>query len=315
MSTPDVSTTPFQQALAALARGEQGELDHLLLSYETPLNLDGTRTTVRTHFLAVDANGMPAVDRLAEAMAVAAMEFCVPRSRIQHAATKMTETGSPSYFARLEKQAKELFVDADGTGEGGELLLFLLMERVLKLPQLLAKMSLKTNSNMHVHGSDGVHAQIGTDGVLELSWGESKLYGDISKAIKDCFESIAPFLADIDESRKRDLLLIRDNLNVDNEELATHVLEYFDETNSKSLDVRWHGVCLIGFNYASYPNLKKLAANESEKISKAVARWHKAVSGRVGDHSLVDVNIEVFCIPFPSVDALRKSVRKNLGIA
>ncbi|VXB93485.1 DUF1837 domain-containing protein [Frigoribacterium sp. 9N] len=304
----------FQDSLAALARGEQADLSHLLPSYELPVSLPGTKTTVRTHFVAVDANGEPAIDMLADVMAFAAMEFCVPRTRLVQAAKSFADTGSPSQFARLEKQARELFVDADGTGEGGELLLFLLMERVLKLPQLLAKMSLKTNSNVHVHGSDGVHARLGSDGVLELSWGESKLYKSNSDAIADCFGSIAPFLGAVDDARRRDLLLVRDNLNVDDEALAAHILQYFDETNPKVLDVRWNGACLIGFDYATYPDLKKMADDESQQIAKAVERWHKSVSGRLTTHSLVDVAIDVFCIPFPSVDALRKSVRKSLGL-
>jgi hypothetical protein len=76
----------------------------------------------------------------------------------------------------------------------GELLLFLLMERLLGLPQLLAKMSLKTSGNVHVHGSDGVHASLGDDGILDVYWGESKLYKSSSDAFSDCFESIAPLL-------------------------------------------------------------------------------------------------------------------------
>lgn len=177
-------------------------------------------------------------------------------------------------------------------------------------------MSLKTNSNVHVHGSDGVHAKLGDDGVLDLYWGESKLYKSSSDAFTDCFDSIGPFLGADGDTRRRDLLLVRENLNVQQDDLAAHLLQFFDETNSKSLQVRWNGVCLVGFDYSgSYPDMKKLAAEESTKIAQATKRWQKSISDRLDKNKLLEVNIDVFCIPFPDVDALRKMVRKKLGVS
>jgi hypothetical protein len=317
---PGLNTAPaeesFSELLAGLVRGDANEFLHLLKEYETPLSIDGTRTIVRTHFLAVDAGGTPAVDLLASAMARAAMDFCIPRARVEEAAKYFDRTRSTSHFSRLEQEARELFVDADGTGEGGELLLFLLMEGLLGLPQLLAKMPLKTNSNVHVHGSDGVHASLGDDGVLDVCWAESKLFKDSSDAFSDCFKSIAPFLSvDGVETRKRDLLLVRDHLNVQHADLASHLLDYFDETSPRRLKVRWKGACLVGFDHANYPNLDSLAEGQSAAVSAAVQRWQKAVGLRLTKHKLVEVGIDVFCIPFPDVDALRKAVRSKLGVS
>jgi len=314
LSGTEVVNDSFAGVLAALVRGDPNEFLHLLTAYEVPVLLKGSTAVVRTHFLATDANGKPAVDFLGTAMARAAMDFCIPRSRIDQALKHLQETGSTSQFSRLEQQARELFVDADGTGEGGELLLFLLMEQVLKVPQLLAKMSLKTNSNVHVHGSDGVHAKFGDDGVLDLYWGESKLYKSSSDAFTDCFASIGPFLGADGDARRRDLLLVRENINVQQDDLAAHLLQYFDETNPKALKVRWNGVCLIGFDYSAYPNLEKLADDQTAEISKAVGRWQKAILERLEKNALLEVNIDVFCIPFPDVDALRKTIRAKLGV-
>lgn len=317
---PRLNTMPagesFSELLGGLVRGDPNEFLHLLKAYETPFTLDGTRTVVRTHFLAVDAGGTPAVDLLATAMARAAMDFCIPRTRVEEAVRYFNQTRSTSHFSRLEQEARELFVDADGTGEGGELLLFLLMEGLLGLPQLLAKMPLKTNSNVHVHGSDGVHASLGGDGILDVCWAESKLFKDSSAAFSDCFESIAPFLiADGVETRKRDLLLVRDHLNVQHADLASHLLEYFDETSPRRLKVRWTGACLVGFDHANYPNLDSLAEGQDATVAKAVKRWREAVGRRLTKHKLVEVGIDVFCIPVPDVDALRKAVRSKLGVS
>lgn len=313
--TPETDTlTDFGAMLASLARGRAEDFLHLLTAYAEPVQIADTRATLRTHFVTADANGAPAIELLSQAVAAAALDFSIPRSRIEKANQVYEETKSADQLMRLSQQARELFIDLNGTGEGGELLLFLLMERVLKLPQLIAKMSLKTNSNMHVHGSDGVHGRLDQDGILDLFWGESKLYKDASAAFADCFESIGPFLGANADTRKRDLLLLRDQLNVTDEELATTLLQYFEPTNPKALDVRWNGVCLVGFDYASYPDIKKAGVEQIAQVGKALESWKSMISGRVTKHTLTEVNLDVFCIPFPDVDAFRSAIRKQLGI-
>ena len=195
------------------------------------------------------------------------------------------------------------------------MLLFLLMERLLHRPQLLSKMALKTNTQVHVHGSDGIHAALADDGVLDVFWGESKLYASSSDAFRDCFESIAPYLSpDGDSRRRQDLLLVRDHLNVNEARLAAHLLEYFDESNAKTLRVRWNGVCLVGFDHANYPNIASLSDNDKDAVAAAVNRWHKTVLSRVEQFEVVSVGIDLFCIPMPDVATLRTRVLERMGV-
>lgn len=297
-----------------LARGTSSSLIDFLPAFEEAVTVPGTSTLVRTHFLAHDANGTPAVEQLAGAMAWATMDFCIPRSKIDRAFAEYEATRATTAIVSLEQQARDLFVKSESSGEGGELLLFLLMERVLQRPQLISKMALKTNTEVHVHGSDGIHASLADDGVLDIYWGESKLYKSSSDAFRDCFESIAPYLrSDGDERRKQDLLLVRDHLNVPQTELAAHLLEYFDETNPKTLKVRWNGVCLVGFDHGNYPNIAALDEAQQKGVPKAVGRWHKTVGSRVEEFEIVGVNIDLFCIPMPDVADLRARVLKRMG--
>lgn len=297
-----------------LARGGNQALLDFLPPFEDAVAIPDTSTLVRTHFLAHDANGIPVVEQLAGAMANAAVDFCIPRRKVERAYEEFVETGSTSPIVSLNEQARDLFVKSTTSGEGGELLLFLLLERVLQRPQLISKMPLKTNTAMHVHGSDGIHASLAEDGVLDVYWGESKLYQSSSDAFKECFESIAPFLkADGAEVRKRDLLLVRDHLNVPQAEVAMYLLEYFDESNSKNTRVRWNGVCLVGFDHAKYPNLSTLDDQRRQAVSRQVGRWHKTVGSRLEEFELVGVTIDVFCIPMPDVNALRTRVLERMG--
>jgi hypothetical protein len=87
-----------------------------------------------------------------------------------------TKFNSTEAVTVLVEQARRSFTDLAKTGEGSEMLLFLLAERFLKLPQVLCKMDLKTDSRMHYHGADGVYAGIAPEGMLKLYWGESKIY-------------------------------------------------------------------------------------------------------------------------------------------
>ena len=98
------------------------------------------------------------------------------------------------------------------------MLLYLLIQSCLKLPQFLCKMPLKTNPRMHAHGVDGIH---GTWeqllGMLALYWGESKLYSVVSDAVEDCFESLSQYLLSAGGSQApldRDLQLLRDNIDL-----------------------------------------------------------------------------------------------------
>ena len=298
-----------------LARGESDSLLAFLPIFEKAATVPGTSTLVRTHFLAHDVNGVPAMDPLAETMANAALDFCIPRAKIKQAYADCGKTGSTAAIVSLGRQARDLFVESESSGEGGELLLFLLLERVLQRPQLISKMALKTNTQVHVHGSDGIHADLTDDGVLNLYWGESKLYHSSSEAFKDCFESIAPYLRpDGGNRRKRDLFLVRDHLNVTQTELLSYLIEYFDETKAKTLKVRWNGVCLVGFDLDNYPNIAALNETQKKELSEIVRRWHSTIGNRVNEFKIVAVNIDLFCIPMPSVADLRTQVLKKMGV-
>lgn len=82
----------------------------------------------------------------------------------------------------------------DKTGEGGEILLYILTQDILKLPQLISKMSLKTSAKMHYQGADGVHFRYNrTTGNLELYWAEAKMYQNLNAALTNCFDSLKGF--------------------------------------------------------------------------------------------------------------------------
>lgn len=149
--------------------------------------IDGHAVKIHCHCLAVDGNGRVQLHRLAEFMRNAVADYAIPRSQLAKAKARDQKYKSTEAVTALVEQAKRSFTDLAKTGEGGEMLLFLLAERFLKLPQILCKMDLKTDTRMHYHGSDGVYAGVTPDGILKLYWGESKVYKNVASAIKDAF--------------------------------------------------------------------------------------------------------------------------------
>ena len=123
----------------------------------------------------------------------AVADYAIPRTKLAKAKARDIKYNSTEAVTALVEQARRSFTDLAKTGEGGEMLLFLLAERFLKLPQVLCKMDLKTDTRMHYHGADGVYAGVTPEGMLKLYWGESKIYKDAATAIKDCLASLAPF--------------------------------------------------------------------------------------------------------------------------
>src|SRR5207247_8366099 len=96
----------------------------------------------------------------------------------------------PESARDLYLAAKETFVAKPNSGEAGELLLFLLLEANGAV-QLFSKMDLKTNPNMHVHGYDALHIEVGEN--IVFHFGHSKTFADIDRALTDALGDIEKF--------------------------------------------------------------------------------------------------------------------------
>jgi Cap4 SAVED domain len=222
---------PIGDALLRSARGTSQQLSALLHDIEKHVNIDGTRVTFHRHCLKFDGNKRPRVDDLVSAISDHVLDFAVPRTAIAAAYDAYQTTGATAPLMRLRSEAEGLFTDLEKSGEGGELLLYVLAESVLRLPQLLCKMGLKTNTRMHVHGADGLHAGVDPkSGHLLLYWGESKLHANPTDAIRECFESIAPMLTSTGESGQgeRDMQLLGRHADLADENLTAAIKTFLD---------------------------------------------------------------------------------------
>lgn len=105
------------------------------------------------------------------------LEYAIPKKELDEAKAHLNDTGSPAKIVRLHRKAQQLFTDLEKTGEGGEILLYMLVQEYLSIPQLISKMSLKTSGQLHYQGANGIHVDCNSaTESLNLYWGESKIY-------------------------------------------------------------------------------------------------------------------------------------------
>lgn len=304
---------------ASLLVGDPEELDVHLSLVQRDVAIPGTKVIAHCHCLTTDGNGKVRVARLAEYMRNALTNYAIPRSRIDEAKARDAKFKDTTASTRLHYEAKSAFTDLDNSGEGGELLLYLLAERFLKIPQIMCKMDLKTSSHVHYHGADGVYAAVDSAGLLNLYWAESKLYDNVTSAITDCLKSLGPFLLENDSEsskRERDLLLLRDKADLSSEALTTALKDYFDRSKPRSNRVRYGGIALVGFDSSIYPTDGKAAVEKLvEEATKAISKWSEHIAKRISEEKLESFDIHFLCIPLPSAEELRSEFKKALGLS
>lgn len=313
-----VDTHSLGEGLSALleskSRGLAETVDAHLWQVGDASYLPSSKTTLRIHLLKKDANGNVRVRELAMVLASKIVDYCIPRSKIERARNQDARTGSTDAMMQLGLEAKNLFSTVSNSGEGGELLLYFLLETVLRIPQILCKMPLKTNSRVHYHGVDGVHAKTTDSETLAVYWGESKLYADPIQGIRECLKSIRPFLVDDGTDRsERDRLLVRDNIDLNNPEIEAALKLFFDHTTEESSRLQYRAACLVGFSLDNYPN--HADGNIETAILGEITKWSDEIGKKVKDHKIAHIEIEFFCVPFPDVSTFRRQILESLGIS
>ncbi|MGL4094836.1 HamA C-terminal domain-containing protein [Agrobacterium cavarae] len=311
-----LSLSDFRQAIELKPNTLEVHLDLV----ERNVEISGCNVRIHCHCLKVDADGRVSVARLAEFIRTAVIDYAIPHEARQRAKERDSREGGFAATIELYHRAVGMFTDLKTSGEGGELLLYLLAERFLGLPQILCKMSLKTSSQVHYHGADGVYANVDEDGVLNLYWGESKIHSDVTRAIRECLSSLKPFLDEEEGEeamRERDLVLLSERADLGKPELNASLRRFFDHTDPLVKRKRYRAVALVGFDSEHYPAAgAKSGANDIVDASReALKKWSKNVGNRLAIEKLTDCQIEFLCLPLPNADAFRAAILASLGLA
>lgn len=305
----------IELAIDNLLTKSKGEINSRIDTVVFDIEIKNTKSKAYCHCLKIDGNGSIRLQDLIEFIDGKIVEYALPKKEIDEAFRYQQETGSPAKTIQLRRKAVRLFTDLEKTGEGGEILLYILVQEYLKIPQLISKMSLKTSGKLHYQGADGIHVKFDTiNNSLNLYWGESKMYSNHTQAISECFKSIKSFLLDpisYQSMQERDIELITANIanNVNNNELENALVRYFDKDDDLSNNLVYKGICFIGFDFDGYTakGIVKTTQEVKNDIEKEIDSWYNSISNEIKKHGKLNLKeIHVFLMPFPSVAEFRK---------
>lgn len=318
MSTlPDADSTPIPGAAGDASadhyRPSKEEFEQLRkssdLNYEAVFSTVPSTLKVGTynveldfHYLRFNGNGQPKIREMVNVIANHLVAYAIDATRVHKDLTD-AERGE------LFWEANKLLRDHEQSGEAGELLLYFLMECALKAPQVVAKISLKTNPNVEVHGSDGIHARWNeATKNVELFFGEAKIYDDIYSALDDALKSIQKLhLSGLED----EIRILTNHYKHASGPLKDYILKFAKGTEVKGSATLNQGI-LIGYDWAAYQNLEARPAHEREQALRKEyesdhPRLWALLEKRLQKANINHVRLHVFFLPFRRVDDFRKA--------
>ena len=313
--TPDAQLKIIEELLRDMVEGSTNEITTNLRNFVL-YDSDSTNTCINVHYVKIDQNGRPRTHELIKSLISNITDYAIPRRTIKSAIDEVNKNGNTKSLTRLALEARELFTKLAKTGEAGELLLFVLAERQLKLPQILTKMNLKTDPNLHFNGADGAYLGV-KDELLVLYWGESKFYSDFNQGLTHCINDIAPFLNN-EEEANRDFQLLSSFVANENPELEKALINnYFNYESPEYDKLKLAALCMVGFDYDSCKSIEgtKLTNTHIEEcINSSMKTWQTACEERIARNELEHHEIHMFLLPLKSVEEFRDLFLSELGI-
>jgi hypothetical protein len=258
------------------------------------------------------------------------IDFCLPREKVRKA-REAVAAGDTKPMLDLTDEAKSLFLHArkknPKSGEPAEVVLFTLLEGFANAPRLVAKMRLKTNPNMEVHGSDAIHMKYDSvSGTLTLYWGEAKLYKELPSALDQIAASIKGFRDYNPDTkgtqREFDIALVQSHPDLDIPEAqATRdaLLAYFDPYTECSNKIREIHACLAIWDWDFCKSLGTLPPSEAEDIFKKKYRERietacSLLIEKIKRQGLEKFRFHFFLIPVIDVADFRKRFCDKIGL-
>ncbi len=323
--TQGISNSELAEALRALLK------DHSQLGIrlkEVPYDWDTGqhRLSGTFHYISF-ADGVPTVPQFIEYIYDCLIPYCLPRKKIASALAAYDAGKDVAKIVRLGDDAKSLFIKAknvlENGGEPGELILYSLLEWALGAPRLVSKMYLKTNANMPVHGTDGIH--LGYDeqsDLLSIYFGESKVYKTFSSAAESAFKSMAELLGNSAQlTREIEILNNLSDLDALSPAFKARLAEYIDpySISQASLNRRVVHACLLGFEYPAYAKIlslepKAVAAAFEARFRKRIASACRVIDRHYLKELPITANLHIFLLPFPSVEDFRRLFYEKIGV-
>ncbi len=255
--------------------------------------------SLRFHYVLFDGDGQPKFEQLAELLVSFIVNYCFSAKKLQN----LNAQG----YSKLFMQARDLFRRYEHSGQAGEVLIYFLLESVLKAPQVLQKMPITTNTEEERKGGDGLHAKWNEPlQLVDVYFSESKLYSRFPEALRDAFTSMETFHAV--RMRKHEYFLATHNMQMLDPAVQEQLTDFFLGKPGKN--IRTNHACLLGFDWKEYKCLSD--SRRAEFLREFEARYLAEAAGfaqkideKLSNSSLKNFGFEFFIVPFKSVEEFR----------
>ena len=188
------------------------------------------------------------------------------------------------------------------------------LEQKLSAPKLLSKVELKTAKNQYVFGSDGVHLLYLGGKAFQLVLGESKIIGDLKKAVDEAFISILNVSDDDNnEIRLIEKNVLSESFDKETTELIKSIIVPTKRNRNIMVDNAF-GVFLgytLGIDATKYSNVefRNEAKNKIQNDIKSIATY---IEKKINESGLTGYSFYFYILPFNNASQDRASIIQQL---
>ena len=205
--------------------------------------------------------------------------------------------------------------DNGAGGELGEILLYLFLENKLSAPKLLSKVELKTSGNQYIFGSDGVHLLQLNNKTFQLVLGESKIKGQLRKAVDDAFVSIKT----VSNNPENELRLIEKNILSESfDEETTAFIKSLIVPMKRNVNINvdnafgiFLGYTLDDIDASKYSNTEYREAVK-QKLKENIESIATYIERKINDSGLMGYSFYFYVLPFNNASKDRASIINKL---
>ena len=273
---------------------------------------------------------IPSVKAFADFLGNQAANYALSRRRRDeyHARIASAENGDMSAAQELSRAVRNAFIEfrkahPSRASEVGEVLAYCVAVHHLQASQLIAKMALKTSTNMPVYGLDGIHASV-IDDELNVFFLESKLAGSAASGTADYADSVSGFLKnDAQYEHEYGLVTSLGNLDALDPTDKTLMMDYLDVFGNPNAPKRERSVGVVCYSEVNH-FANKLEVDEGplskhedhfgELYKGDLSRHHTNLANQLGVKKVDANKCMVYLVAVPDVDELRELFYESIGL-
>lgn len=273
---------------------------------------------------------IPSVKAFADFLGNQAANYALSRRRRDEYQARIAsaENGDVSAAQELSRAVRNAFIEfrkahPSRASEVGEVLAYCVAVHHLQASQLIAKMALKTSTNMPVYGLDGIHASV-TNGELNVFFLESKLSGTAASGTADYADSVSGFLKDEGQyEHEYGLVTSLGNLDVLDHADKSLMMDYLDVFGNPNAPKRERSVGVVCYSEVKHfankleldeGPLSKHEDHFGELYKSDLNRHHTNLVNQLGVKNVDADKCMVYLVAVPDVDELREMFYDSIGL-